>query len=188
MIAAVVLAAGESRRFGGPKQLARYHGQSLLRRSVDAALGAGCDPVVVVLGAEAQRVRGELDDVAVQPVVNDDWASGMASSIRTGVEAVRRAAPDASAVLLMVCDQLRVDEVLLRRICQTFDGTPGHRVACAYEGTFGVPALFERSMFDDLEALRGARGARPLLERDPDRLSLVPFDAGGLDVDHPRDM
>ena len=82
MIPAVVLAAGGSRRLGKPKQLVRRHGQSLVRRTVTAALGAGCAPVVVVLGAHADAVRVALAGLDVVTLVNPDWRTGLASSLR----------------------------------------------------------------------------------------------------------
>src|SRR5215218_4888177 len=92
---------------GVPKQTLRFRGQSMLRRAALAALGAGCRPVVVVTGAHAEQSRGELRGLDVFEVVNDLWETGMASSVRAGVEAL--VGSDADAVVLMLCDQPHVE-------------------------------------------------------------------------------
>jgi len=187
MIAAIVLAAGGSRRLGRPKQLVLHRGQSLVRSAAEAALGAGYDPVVVVIGARAEEVAAELGDLALTCVENPDWSSGIASSILAGLSAVRETTPATRGVLLTTCDQPHLDAEILLRIREAFDGSEGCRVACEYDGTIGTPALFERSLFSDLAALDGDRGAKRLLQRDPRSLRVVPWPAGAIDVDHPGD-
>lgn len=187
MIGAVVLAAGGSSRMGRPKQLLRLGGTSLLRRTVDAALEAGCRPVVVVLGAEAGRSRAEVDGLPVNVVVNEEWREGMASSIRAGIEALIEADLRVAAALLLVCDQPRLSGALLRRVCERFDGRAGRCVACAYAGTVGVPALFERALFDRLARLEGDRGAKELLHQAGDDLLTVPWPDGALEIDRPEE-
>jgi molybdenum cofactor cytidylyltransferase len=189
MIAAVVLAAGGSRRLGRPKQLVQHRGRSLVRNAAAAALGAGCDPVVVVLGASVDEVGPEIEELPVQPIVNDEWATGMASSIREGVRTVREEAPEVAGVLLLACDQPHIDAEILSRLVDAFDGRPGSRVAAGYAGSCGIPALFERSLFEGLERLEGDRGARSLLFAEPgDRLQVVPWPEGEIDVDLPGDI
>src|SRR5215210_5943542 len=85
-VGAVILAAGSSSRMGSPKQTLQFRGQSLLRRAALAALDAGCRPVVVVTGAHAERCRHELYGLDVQEVFNASWETGMASSVRAGIE------------------------------------------------------------------------------------------------------
>jgi len=188
MIAAVVLAAGGSRRLGRPKQLVYRHGRSLVRNAAAAAVGAGCDPVVVVLGASAGEVAAEVEELSVQPVVNAGWSAGIASSIREGVRVVREEAPGVSAVMLLACDQPHLDAEILERLVDAFDGGQGSRVASGYAGTCGIPALFERSLFERLERLEGEQGAKSLLLEDPDLLRIVPWPEGVIDVDLPDDL
>src|SRR5918998_1610148 len=95
-VGAVILAAGSSSRMGSPKQTLQYRGVSLLRRAALAALGAGCSPVVVVTGAHAELSRRELDGLNVREVLNNVWETGMASSVRAGVEALAGADPEAA--------------------------------------------------------------------------------------------
>ena len=96
-VGAVILAAGSSSRLGRPKQTLQFKGETLIRRAVLAALGAGCHPVVVVTGANADLMRRELDGLDVCEVLNTLWETGMASSIRAGIEELGGADADAAA-------------------------------------------------------------------------------------------
>ena len=120
MTPAVVLAAGASVRLGEPKQLVTIAGETLLERAVRAAREAGCSPVVVVLGADAERIAEQCDLSDAVVVVNDAWSEGMASSIRVGVGALQ----DADGVVLMTCDQPAVSAAHLRALLQAFMDDP----------------------------------------------------------------
>jgi CTP:molybdopterin cytidylyltransferase MocA len=182
-VAGVVLAAGASRRLGRPKQLVEYTGEPLVRRAARAALEAGCDPVYVVTGAGAPEVEDALAGLGVTALRNERWSEGVASSIRAGVDAAAGATPPCDGALLVLVDQPAVDAALLRGLLDAFSASgAGRAVACAYGGGLGVPAVFPRSRFRALAALRGDRGAKPLLAADPDVVA-VPFPAGERDVD-----
>jgi len=184
-----VLAAGASRRLPGPKQLLRFRGTTLLRRAAQTAVAAECGPVVVVLGAAsiAKQLRFELVDLDVRIVENARWKAGMSSSIRAGLDAVEQAvAPD--AVLIMTCDQPHVTATLLRQMVAAYRETHPPAVACAYAGTVGVPALFDRALFAELEALEHDQGAKRILERHLSRVVRLPFEEGAVDIDTPGDV
>ncbi len=188
-VAAVVLAAGGSRRLGRPKQLVEIEGRPLVRRAAGAALDAGCAPVYVVLGAEAARVAGALAGAAVELVRNEGHEEGIASSIRSGIGAARDAMPPCDGALLLLVDQPRVDAALVRRLLARFGEGRGERIAaCAYAGGVGVPAVFPRAAFDVLAALRGDRGAKAVLEAEGGHLLEVPFPGGEIDLDTPQDF
>lgn len=186
MIAAVLLASGPSSRFGRPKQLATFRGQSLLRRAVLCAVDGGCSPSLVVLGANAEALRPELDGLAAEVVLNPAWPEGLSSSIRAGIRAIEDGWPGARAALMLACDQPLLTARLVRRLCRRFDGAPGRIVACAYASTVGVPALFERGLFSELLELRGPAGAKPILSRHADKLLRVAWPAGAVDIDAPE--
>jgi CTP:molybdopterin cytidylyltransferase MocA len=121
-VAAMVLAAGASTRLGAgrSKQLLRYQGQTLLRRAVEQALASSCRPVIVVLGAEAERCLRELDGLEVRVALNPSWAEGMGASIRAGMTALASAAPDARAVVITLCDQPLVTGAFVDRLVQRY--------------------------------------------------------------------
>jgi molybdenum cofactor cytidylyltransferase len=188
-VAAVLLAAGGSRRLGQPKQLVELDGRPLVRRAAQAALAAGCSPVLAVLGARAREVAAALAGLGVEAVPNEAHAEGIASSIRAGVAAAGRATPACDGVLLLLVDQPRADAALLARLLARFAQGRGERIAaCAYGGGLGAPAIFPRAQLPELAALRGDRGAKPLLEAARGRVLEVPFPGGALDVDTPDDL
>lgn len=180
--ACVVLAAGSSRRMGQPKLLLRLGGKTLLRRAVETAL-AVCEEVVVVVGPEADRMREELCDLPVTVVENPDHALGLSTSLRRGIEAVA----DADAVLLLLADQPALTPQHLQRLVETGRQTGARVVACAYRDTVGPPALFHRSLFGELRALKGDVGAKPVLEAHREEAVFVPLEEAALDVDTPED-
>src|ERR1700710_1384310 len=104
-VGAVILAAGASSRFGKPKQLALYRGESLVHHAVTAAVSAGCDPVVVVVGEHASEIEAAVAGLSCEVVVHAEWREGIAGSIRTGVQHVATADHDIEGILLLACDQ-----------------------------------------------------------------------------------
>lgn len=177
-VAGVLLAAGASRRMGQPKQLLELDGEALVRRAARIALEAGCDPTIVVLGYEGDRVQAALSGLPCTKVGNPEWEQGMASSIRAGIEVLPQ---NATAALLLACDQPAVDAAFLRSLISAHRLEPGRIAAAAYAGGAGIPALFPRRCFEVLKNLSGDRGARALIE-DGDVLSL-PLLGGEMDVD-----
>jgi molybdenum cofactor cytidylyltransferase len=192
-VGVVLLAAGGSSRLGRPKQLLLHEGKTLVRRAAEAAVAAKCGPVVVVLGAQAPEVTAELTSLPVNTVQNPDWKVGMGSSLRVGLRALGAedsagASPIMDAALVMLCDQLRVDAGHLRTLVKTFTRTRASIVASGYAGTRGVPALFSRALFPELDALAPDQGARGVIAREPSRVVEVALAGGGEDVDTAEDL
>jgi len=184
----VILAAGSSSRMGRPKQTLSYRGESLLRRVARAALGAGCRPVVVVTGAAAELSRRELEGLGVREVFNQRWETGMASSVRAGVEALLNADPDAAAAVLLLCDQPHVTAEVISGLVAAHRANGSPVVASVYGGSFGVPALFARALFAELARLEGAAGAKRVIKRHAAEAHFLPFPGGEVDVDTPDDF
>lgn len=188
MIGAVILAAGASSRMGRPKQTLRFQGESLLRRAALAALDAGCRPVVVVTGANAELSRREIDGLDVRDVLNSAWETGMASSIRAGIENLIAAEPDVAAAVFLLCDQPHVTAGVLSDLIAAHRVTGQSVVASTYGGGFGVPALFGRTLFAELARLEGLSGAKEVLKRHAAEACFLPFPGGEVDVDTPEDF
>jgi molybdenum cofactor cytidylyltransferase len=187
-VGAVVLAAGSSSRMGRPKQTLRFRDESLLRRAALAALGAGCRPVIVVTGAHAELSGRELEGLDVRQALNNLWETGMASSIRAGVEALSAADPHAAAAVLMLCDQPHVTSEVINGLVAAHRATGKAVVASEYDGGFGAPALFDRALFPELARLEGAAGAKEVIRRHAAEAHFLPFRGGEVDVDTPDDF
>lgn len=182
-VTAVVLAAGGSTRLGTPKQLARRHGRALLVRAVAAAAAATGRPVIVVVGAEALRLRAlvarSFPRAAVDIVYHAGWRSGLAGSLRRGLAAVP---DDARAVLCVLSDQPLVDARSLDRLIGAWRRRPAHAAAARYSGRLGVPAILPRRSFPALRTLTGDEGARRVLAADP-HPTAVDMPEAAFDVD-----
>ena len=184
----VLLAAGMSVRLGTPKQLLLYRGKSLLRLSIEAALGTGLQPLLVVLGANHKLLENEMKGMeGIRLVMNKEWKEGMAASIRCGVEEALKTKPDLEGLMIMVCDQPYVSTVLLKSIFYAQQNSGMPVVAANYQHHAGVPALFHKSFFNKLMELRGDTGARKLLKENANQVDLVPFPGGGTDIDTRED-
>ena len=173
---------------GRPKQTLQYRGESLLRRAALAARRAGCRPVIVVTGANAELSRRELDGLDVREVFNPLWEAGMASSIRAGVEGLISAAPDVAAAVFILCDQPHVTAEVVSGLLVAHHATGSPVVASKYGGSFGVPALFVRALFAELARLEGAAGAKQVIKRYASEAHFLPFPGGEVDVDTPGDF
>ncbi|MBF8965092.1 nucleotidyltransferase family protein [Pontibacter sp. FD36] len=183
----VILAAGASTRLGQPKQLLHYQGKSLLQRAAQVATEAGFSPVVVVLGARAEKLIPELTDLPVTTVQNPDWQEGMASSIRVGLEELLKLKPTLDDVTFMVCDQPFVDADVLKRLMQAKQDGRSGIIASAYQETLGTPVLFDKIYFPELLALEGQEGAKKIIMKHPSAVSSLRFEAGAIDIDTAAD-
>ena len=182
----MVLAAGASTRMGTPKQLLEYQGQTLIRRAVETAWASLCDPVVVVLGANAVAVGNELE-VPVIVTRNREWETGMSSSVRAGLEALLAADSTLDGAVMILCDQPFVTPELIDRLVECRRRTGKSIVATDYRGTHGVPALFAGKFFAALAGLTGDQGARRIIRNHPDDTATVLFSDAAIDVDTPHD-
>jgi molybdenum cofactor cytidylyltransferase len=182
-IGAVILAAGGSSRFGRPKQLIPFRGKSLVRRIIDAACEAGCSPIVVVIRSEDEKFHPELDRAGVVIAQNHQWPRGIGSSIRRGIEALTNSSPDVEASVLLVCDQPAVDSRVIQRLIALRETTGKSIVASSYADTLGVPALFTRSIFEELLSLGDKAGAKSIILRSRERVASLSFPEGEIDID-----
>lgn len=187
-IGGIILAAGASTRMGQPKQLLPHSGGTLLTHTAAVAQEAGLFPVVVVLGAFAETIQESLDGLDVESVTNADWQQGMNTSIRAGVDALEARCPDSDAVVLLTCDQPLLSAAVLRALIAQWEQTQKPVVACEYDGTVGIPALFDKNLFAQLKTLPPDAGAKRLIaQMPPQNVAVVPFPDGGRDMDTPED-
>ncbi|MGC4768423.1 nucleotidyltransferase family protein [Micromonospora sp. DT44] len=182
--AGLLLAAGAGRRLGQPKALLPYRGRLLVEHAADLLAAAGCRPVLVVLGAQADQIRARtrLPDV----VVNGDWASGMGSSLRAGLDSLTSS--PAAAVVVTLVDQPDLTPEAVRRVAR--DATVESLAMATYrDGRRGHPVLLGRDHWAGVaEAATGDRGARDYLHAHATAVRLVDCAdvADDTDVDLPE--
>lgn len=180
-VAGLLLAAGQGSRLGRPKALVEVGGRRLADRAVAVLRDAGLAPVVVVSGATP------IDLPGVIIAHNTDWATGMGSSLRTGLDALP---PDADAVVVSLVDQPGVGPEAVRRLVAAY--VAGAEVAVAtYDGAPRNPVLLARAHWRAVaESATGDRGARAFLRAHPDLVT--PVECGDIasadDIDTPADL
>ncbi|MDN5203036.1 nucleotidyltransferase family protein [Fulvivirgaceae bacterium BMA10] len=180
----IILAAGASSRLGEPKQLLKLNDQTLIFRAVRTGLRSLCFPVLVILGANAELIMREIEDLPVYINKNPNWKKGMGNSLKYGLDSILRIYPHLDAVVVMLCDQPFVDGVLLNELIRTYYKTGSLVVASEYEHHLGVPALFDKTLFPELAKLKGDKGARNIIKSIPHtKISSVPFALGKIDID-----
>ena len=187
-LAGIVLAAGEARRYGQPKQLLEWKGQPLVRHAVQAGLSGGLSPVILVTGAYAAEVAQAVEGLPVQLIYNPDWQQGLSTSVQAGL---RGLPVRIGAALFLLSDQPQVPADLIRQLAETHARTLSPLIAPQYQGRRLNPALFDRVTFPELMALEGDTGGRSLFaEGSPFPVEWVPWDDPSLsfDVDTPSDF
>jgi molybdenum cofactor cytidylyltransferase len=184
--AGIILAAGASRRMGANKMLLQLEGESLVRRAARRALAAGLSPVVVVLGQEAERVRAELKDLAVQCATSPDPAGPTSGSLHAGLRAL---GPDTGAVVVMLGDMVRVSVETLAMLVAAARDTDAPLVVSRYGDVTAPPILFRRALFPELLAWAGEGCGKAVVRAHAREAMYVDRPAALLvDVDTPQDF
>jgi molybdenum cofactor cytidylyltransferase len=181
-VAALVLAAGGSRRLGRPKQLLPYGNGVLLDAALSTARSGGFDQTVLTIGGAADEVRDAVDTRGFDVVENREFGEGCASSIAAALTALR---PDIDVLVLLLGDQ---PGVMLETVRMLVEGRDDHDIAvCRYDDGIGHPFAFARAVFPQLATLHGDRGVWKLIERSSDVAEVVVPGPIPLDVDTDAD-
>lgn len=182
-IGTIVLAAGASRRLGQAKQLLRWDDRSLIQRSIAVACASMCNQVVVVLGANADQITREIQDLSIEIIQNPEWEIGMSSSLKLGIATL---SSSVDAVIIMLCDQPLITPAIINQLIQAYRNPPlfpSPIVACQHDEIIGVPALFDRSIWPALQALEGDTGARKIIQQYRNRVITINCPEAALDID-----
>jgi CTP:molybdopterin cytidylyltransferase MocA len=167
MLAALVLAAGGSRRLGRPKQLEPWGDTTLLGHVVEDVGSLPVDEVWVVLGADLELVMGSVDLAGCGVVENPEWEEGLASSLRVGLDALTRLSR-ADAALIVLGDQPGISSDVVARLIEARRRSRRPAAVPKYRYTWGNPVLVDRSLWGRLMSLEGDEGARRLLQAHPE--------------------
>jgi molybdenum cofactor cytidylyltransferase len=183
-VAGVVLAAGASTRLGRNKLFLDIEGESLLRRTVQRVASAGLDPVVVVLGHEAERARAELSGLQCRPIVNPDYALGVNSSLRAGIAAVS----DSLAAVVVLADMPFVTTEMIATLVERYRTGEAPLVISDYGGVNAPPMLYDQRFFDELRTMQGEGCGKQVVKRHRGEAVSVSWPAEALtDLDVPDD-
>ncbi|HYS13728.1 MAG TPA: nucleotidyltransferase family protein [Burkholderiaceae bacterium] len=184
-IAGVVLAAGSSSRMGRNKLLFDLGGRSVVHAAVEVALGARLDPVVLVLGHEAEAVRASVDGLACRFVLNPNHASGMNSSVCTGIESLPSGV---SAAVVLLADMPFVTANMIAQVVARYRAGNARLLVCEYDGVQAPPTLFDRSLFAALAGPEGGGCAKRMRRRFDAEAEVMAWPAAALaDLDVPAD-
>lgn len=185
-VTAIVLAAGASSRMGRPKPLVPVLGQPLLSRVLETVRSVDPAETIVVLGADAERVRNSVNLRGATVVVNPEFGEGMGSSIRRGAAAARTAGP----LLIVLGDQPFVEAATLETLIQRHASSGGKILIPTFEGVRGNPVLLDRALVPELGALQGDIGCRALFPGHASDLVEVPVTDPGIliDIDTPDEL
>jgi molybdenum cofactor cytidylyltransferase len=186
-IGIVILAAGESKRMGTPKQLLTFDNKMLINKAIDIAISTQLKSVVLVLGAFKVKIEANILQDEISIVENINWNEGMASSVRVGLEKLIEISPNIEGVVFMVCDQPYVTKEVIEGLINVQAETGFEAAASRYNGKIGTPALLLKSHFNALFQLKGDTGARKILLENSEKVAIVDFDAGIFDIDTPED-
>ncbi len=179
-VAAIVLAAGESQRFGQPKQLLPVGDRTMLQHVVDVVLDSPVEQVIVVLGCRAAEIGASIADRSVQVVVNERWKSGLSSSVQAGLLAVK---PEVSAALFVLADQPGVTTEVIAKLIERYRKNHAPIVVPTHRGRRGNPVLFDRSLFAELLEVHGDQGGRQLIAEHEDELEEVEVETEAIFAD-----
>ena len=188
MISAILLAAGESKRMGRPKQLLEWQGKTLIERSLESLSNSAADEIILVLGHEADRIKETLTALPIKIAINPDYKQGMASSLRRGLLAMD---PGSEAFLVLLADQPGIGPEIINTLIRAFQQADPKRgiVRPVYRGRPGHPVLIGVQYRNEALELRGDVGARRILMNHPEDILeiAVETDAVLKDIDTPAE-
>ncbi|MGV8027341.1 MAG: NTP transferase domain-containing protein [Anaerolineaceae bacterium] len=161
-ISAVILAAGQSARLGKPKQLIPWQETTLLNFTISVIRQSGIEDIVLVLGASAEEIKKTLNNQQLRIVNNLSWATGKASSIRAGLNAI---CSEATGVLIFLCDQPYLSTDLICSILQAGDSSEADIIAPIVGDQLSNPVLFKINIFPAFYTLQGEEGGKNLFSK-----------------------
>jgi len=184
-IAGVILAAGGSERLGEPKQLLQWHGEPFVVHIAHTALEAGLAPLILVTGADNQRVEAAVRELPMKIVFNSRWAQGQSTSMKTGLLALPE---DCQAVMFLLSDQPQITSHLIRQLIERYKVDRAPITAPKVGSQRGNPVLFGYETFHALHRVTGDQGGRAILEQF--EVDWLPWEDEQilLDVDDAEDL
>ena len=188
MLAAAILAAGESRRMGSPKSLQTIHGKTFLEHLLAATRNPRIGFTRIVLGAAAEEIRKQIRIKDASIVVNAEWEMGQLSSIRAAIRSLRE--HETEGLILCPVDHPLISQQLVAQLIDNFDRSGKQIVIPTYSGRRGHPVIFHASLYAELLAASDEIGARQVVHAHPEEIAEVPTDEEGvvLNLNDPQSL
>ncbi|HLO43180.1 MAG TPA: nucleotidyltransferase family protein [Leadbetterella sp.] len=187
-IGVVILAAGESKRMGVPKQILPIFGIPMLKYLVDEVLDTQAHPVTVVVGANKTKIVPMLENIPIGIIDNPDWQKGMGSSIKMGLVGSYLVTKGFDGLIFMTSDMPFVNAAIINKLIETAREFPDKTIiASKYSGTLGVPVLYKKERFEDILDMKPEHGAKQFFNKYPEEIVTVDFDLGAVDLDTKED-
>ncbi len=189
---AIILAAGESRRFGRKNKLfLRYGSETILEASVKHILDSRVDGTVVVVGHQADRVKDILKKYSCPTVINPNYREGMGSSVVVGIDywLERIGRSPTAGFLFTLSDQPSIPTAVIDKLIDKYRDTGAGIVVPVFNGRRGHPSILNQKYADEIRQAAGRWGAREVILSHPDKILSVPVDEEGVirDIDTPED-
>ncbi|HCF78736.1 MAG TPA: nucleotidyltransferase family protein [Glaciecola sp.] len=192
-IEALLLAAGESKRFNGSKQLALINGKPMLINTLAVLMHTNVELITVVLGAYAQAIQQALNESELSTTRNPkmrtvlalNWQQGMGASIAAGVKNIDE---HATHVFIGLADQVAISAKQCNLMLKQSRENPDNIIAAFYNGKLGAPAIFPKTYFAELATLQNDHGARTILRTNLANIISVPMDEAAKDIDTTADL
>jgi len=185
-IAVLIVAAGESKRLGQPKQLVRKNGITLLENSLQEIAKSEIGKLFLVLGANADLILNEVKTADCQVVINKNWKKGMGTSIACGMKAILKK-DDCNGVIISVADQPFLTADILKKIKEKISEKK-IIIKSKYEEGSGPPVYFSQHFFEKMKNLSGDDGAKPLVRKYKNEVVSIDFAKGNIDIDTEEDL
>ena len=179
-LALIILAAGSASRFGSPKQLAMLNGKRLLQYAIDTGAEVLPNATYVVLGANADTIIQAMDLSEVNVVKNEQWKSGLSSSIQKSVSIVGQ---QYTALLFVAADQVLISSAHLKLLVDAWQKRPSCLVASEFSSEIGIPAIFPKRYYKELLSIKGDQGAKGVLKSHRQSVISVSIPEAAVDID-----
>ena len=180
-IAILILAAGESKRMGTPKQLLKWKNTTLLSNSIEVTKD-------ISLGANFEKINASINHYPIHILKNKSWKKGLGNSIAFGINHIKESHPNTEAVLILLGDQPLITSVYLNLMISEFEKEKNLIIASSYkDGKKGVPVLFDNFYFKELAQLSNDQGAKLLIKKYDDKVVSLNAEAMVSDIDSIED-
>lgn len=182
-IAVLVLAAGKSSRMKSIKQLAKINDEYLLDIALKKGKAIAPKNTFCVLGANSMLIKNKINTPNIQFIDNVNYESGLSSSIVSGIQYFKKKQIKLSGVFILLADQPAIEIEYLESMCKIFSEHKNQIVASNYDNFYGTPAIFPKSTFDDLELLKGDKGAKLYLNKPSQSILSPKKNTNLVDID-----